>query len=382
MIVIHIPAGGGQATVISIPRDSYVDIAGGYGKHKINSAYAYGKNTAATRLRAQRETGAQLETDSDQAGAKIAIQTVEQFTGLTINHYAAVNLVGFYYISQAVGGVPVCLNAPVHDSYSGANFPAGTQTISGAQALEFVRRRHGLPNGDLDRIKRQQAFMASMAKTVLSAGTLTDPTTLDNLIAAGKAVVIDSNWDILGFAQQLHGMSAGNIRFMTIPIVSITLRTPADGDAVEVDPQQVQAFVQNQIAGGTSSTPPSPTTPSSGNSGIVVDVRNTSGASGPAARVEGTLTAAGYSQGTVANAATRRSSIVYYPSAQRAEALQVAHTLGGLAAGQDSNLTTGHLRVYLGTDYSTGSVATPAASLVPAADPTQPITAGGITCVN
>ncbi len=259
MIVIHIPAGGGQATAISIPRDSYVQLADGFGQHKINAAYTYGKVTAQNQLRAQGVTGPQLATESDQAGAKTAIQTVQQFTGLTINHYAAVNLAGFYSISQAVGGVAVCLNAPAHDSYSGANFPAGPQTVSGSQALAFVRQRYGLPNGDLDRIKRQQTFVASMAKTVLSGGTLTDSTKLSNLITAvTNAVVLDKDFDITSFAQQFHGISAGDLHFVTIPIANITLQTPHDGDAVEVDPHQVQAFIQQQINDPTAPQQPVP----------------------------------------------------------------------------------------------------------------------------
>ena len=151
MIVIHVPADAGKITAISIPRDSYTTIAGGYGKHKINSAYTYGKNAASDTLKAQGVTGAQLELQSSQAGARTAIQTVEQLTGLTINHYAAVGIQAFYDISEAVGGVQVCLNAAVKDSYSGVNLPAGVQTIEGSQALAFVRQRHGLVNGDLPR---------------------------------------------------------------------------------------------------------------------------------------------------------------------------------------------------------------------------------------
>ncbi|HET6286053.1 MAG TPA: LCP family protein, partial [Amycolatopsis sp.] len=124
MIVVHIPAGGAKATAISIPRDSYVDIADGFGKHKINSAYSRGKNTAMTTLRAQGLSGPQLEVKANEAGAKLTIQTIEQFTGLSINHYAAVNLAGFSALSEAVGGVEVCLNAPVQDKFSGAAFPA------------------------------------------------------------------------------------------------------------------------------------------------------------------------------------------------------------------------------------------------------------------
>jgi LCP family protein required for cell wall assembly len=248
IIVVHIPAGGAAATAISIPRDSYVDIAGGYGKHKINSAYSRGKNAAMSGLRTQGLSGAQLEVAANEAGARTTIQTVEKFTGLTINHYAAINLAGFDALSQAVGGVEVCLKAPVHDRYSGADFPAGTQTLSGAQALAFVRQRHGLTS-DLDRIARQQAFLSGMAKKVLSAGTFTDPSKLNSLVAAVHgSVVLDKDWDILSFAQQLRGMTSGAIAFATIPVQSLSLATPSDGDAVKVDPAQVQQFVTTAIS--------------------------------------------------------------------------------------------------------------------------------------
>ncbi len=248
MIVVHIPAGGAAATAISIPRDSYVDIAGGYGKHKINSAYSRGKNAAMSGLRAQGLSGAELEVAANAAGAKAAIQTVEKFTGLTINHYAAINLAGFAALSEAVGGVQICLTAPVHDNYSGANFAAGPQTLSGAQALAFVRQRHGLQS-DLDRIARQQAFLSGMAKNILSAGTFTDLGKLNALVSAVQgSVVLDKGWDIVSFAQQLRGMSSGAIGFLTIPVQSISLPTPSDGDAVKVDPGQVQQFVRTAIA--------------------------------------------------------------------------------------------------------------------------------------
>jgi LCP family protein required for cell wall assembly len=249
MIVVHIPAGGAAATAISIPRDSYVDIAGGYGKHKINSAYSRGKNASMAELRAQGLSGPQLEVAANAAGAKTAIKTVEEFTGLTINHYAAINLAGFDALSQAVGGVEVCLKAPVHDSYSGADFAAGPQTLSGAQALAFVRQRHGLLNGDLDRIARQQAFLSGMAKKVLSAGTFTDVSKLNSLVGAVQgAVVLDKGWDVLSFAQQLRGMTSGAIAFVTIPVQSLSLPTPSDGDAVKVDPGQVRQFVRTAIS--------------------------------------------------------------------------------------------------------------------------------------
>lgn len=397
MIVIHIPAGGGQAVAISIPRDSYVQLADGFGQHKINTAYTYGKVTAQKHLSAQ---GVTAETASDQAGAKTAIQTVQQFTGLTINHYAAVNLAGFYFISQAVGGVPVCLKAPVHDSHSGASFPAGPQTVSGSQALAFVRQRYGLPNGDLDRIKRQQAFMASMAKTVLSSGTLTDSTKLRDLITAiKKTAVLDTSFDIINFAQQLQGISAGDIHFVTIPIASITLRTPEDGDAVQVDPQQVQAFIQQQINGHngasmTSSASPGPQATSSGtalNSRVTVDVVNANGTNGLAGRVMEILATQGFTKGQALTATNRNTTAINYASGEEAAARSVASALGGgIKLVPASVLAAGHVRIYLGKDYAgpdaQGGIA-PSAFHLDNPSAQQPaaadfLAAGGVACIN
>ncbi|GHF63654.1 LCP family protein required for cell wall assembly [Amycolatopsis bartoniae] len=379
MILIHIPAGGGNAVAFSIPRDSYVQIAGGYGKHKINSAYTYAQVAAENSLRAQGVSGAQLNVQAAQAGAKNAIQTVEQLTGLTVNHFASVNLVGFYDVSEAVGGVPVCLNTAVHDSYSGANFPAGEQTISGAQALAFVRQRHGLPNGDLDRIRRQQAFMASMAHTVLSAGTLTDPAKLGNLIGAvQKTVTIDQGWDVFSFAQQLQGLAGGKIRFETIPVGNVDLKT-SDGDSVQVDPAQVKAFIQQAIGGSQSTVVP--TVPSATATGeAVVDVENASGVDNLAARVSQDLSGLGYAVGAVSSVSSRHTTVVDYAAGEQTEAEQVAQFLGGVRIVADPALHAGHVRVYLGTDYSgPGAAPTTPATPTPAA---APITAGGVNCVN
>ncbi|HET6505012.1 MAG TPA: LCP family protein [Amycolatopsis sp.] len=405
MIVIHIPQGGTGATAFSIPRDSYVQLAGGYGMHKINSAYTYAEVAALSKLRAQGVDGASLNVQAAQAGAKNAIQTVENFTGLTINHFASVNLVGFYDISQAIGGVPVCLNEAVHDSYSGANFPAGPQVISGTQALEFVRQRHGLPNGDLDRIKRQQAFMASMAHTVLSAGVLTSPSKLSALIdAVKKTVTIDAQWDVLSFAQQMQNMSAGKIQFETIPVVNPDYTTP-DGSSVEVSPSQVKAFIANAIGGQTGAAAPSSSAASSqsslqGSPDVTVDVENGTGTSGLASRVLDDLSSHGYTAGSATNASSRSSTVVEYASGERTEAQKVAAYLGSnVTVTSDTALSSGHLRIVLGSDYSgpTGQSAsggssdgesniTAASPSTPAAPSTsnQPpaITAGGQNCVN
>src|SRR4051794_563642 len=244
LILVRIPDEAGlPTTAVSIPRDSYVAIPG-FGTHKINSAYARAAAAARARLAAQGVTGPALEQQAAQAARRTLVTTVEQLTGVSVDHYAEVNLAGFADITQAVGGVPVCLNAPVRDSYSGADFPSGPQTLQGPAALAFVRQRHGLPRGDLDRVVRQQAFLASLAHEVLSTGTLADPAQVSGLIAAvSRYVVVDPGWDLLAFAAQARGLTAGAISFRTIPTGQPNLPTPDDGVAVQIDPRAVRDFV-------------------------------------------------------------------------------------------------------------------------------------------
>ena len=411
IILIHIPAGGGKAVAFSIPRDSYVQLAGGYGMHKINSAYTYAEVAAQRSLKGQGVSGPQLAVQSDQAGAQNAIHTIQNLTGLSINHFASVNLAGFYSISQAIGGVPVCLKAPVHDSFSGANFPAGDQTLQGAQALEFVRQRHGLPLGDLDRIRRQQAFMASMAHTVLSAGVLTDTSKLTNLINAIKqSVTIDQGWDIFSFAQQMQSMTGGNIQFQTIPIITESYPTKSDGDAVEVNPTQVQQFIastiQAQGATTTAAAPPPSSAANSGSSGssgnsnakVTAEVLNGSGKTGLASKVMNVLTGKGFTAGSTGNTASRTMSVVEYGSGASSSAQQVAAALGGLTTESSSSVPAGSVRVLIGTKYNGptsdtagsggstssgggGSTAPTSSSSAPQGA-TPSISANGVTCVD
>ncbi|MFC4858033.1 LCP family protein [Actinophytocola glycyrrhizae] len=356
LIMIRIPNDGGPAIGVSMPRDSYVDIPG-YGQHKINSAYARAKNDAMARLKEEGMTDeAQLQVESNQEGAKKLIETVQELTGAGIDHYAEVNLLGFYDITNAIGGIDVCLNEAVDDEYSGARFPAGPQTLAGVQALAFVRQRHGLPNGDLDRIRRQQVFMSGMAKKVFSGDMLTPGSeTLDKLQAAiQKSVVLDKNWDIMQFAQQMVGITGGNIAFETIPHGSIDLRTESDGSAVEVDPDEVRAYVsglvgeQGDQAGGAEGGDDS----SVDNSKTTVNVRNATDRSGLAGSVADELAADGFTKGEVGNADNRDSTVVRHATGEQEAGDRVATALGGnVQVEVDANLPAGSVTVLLGADY-------------------------------
>jgi len=363
LIMIRIPNDGKKATGISMPRDSYVDIPG-YGDHKINSAYLRAKNEAYQKLQNDGvKDKAQLEVRSNQEGAKNLISTVEALTGATIDHYAEVNLLGFYDITKAIGGIDVCLKNRVDDYRSGAHFKKGRQNLTGARALAFVRQRHGLPNGDLDRIVRQQVFMTGMAKKVFSQDMLTPGSdTLDKLRGAvAKSVVLDEDWNVIQFAQQMMNFTGGNLDFKTIPVGRIDLETPEDGSAVEVDPDDVHAFVDGLLGKKPPAKEDDPGKDEAGNDGgeakqVVVNVRNASGQSGLAGEVADALAGEGFTKGEIGNADLRDQTVVRFPEGEQDSAEQVAQALGGEPVVEpDANLQSGSVTVLLGADYEPGS---------------------------
>ncbi|GAB3584000.1 LCP family protein [Amycolatopsis endophytica] len=244
IIVVRIPKNGAKPYALSIPRDTWIDVPRG-GQGKINSVYGLAKQARVNELRRDGERDpAEIERDSDQAGRQSLVQAVQDFTQVRVDHYAEVNLLGFYLITEALGGVQVCLNHATEDKDSGADFAAGVQTVSGGEALSFVRQRKNLPHGDLDRIVRQQAFLSSALHKVLSAGVLTNPGTLGELTdALHRSLVLDANFDLLQFADRAKGLASGDVTFTTIPVITINGRSP-DGQQsiVEVDPVAVRQF--------------------------------------------------------------------------------------------------------------------------------------------
>ncbi|GAB3556062.1 LCP family protein [Actinopolyspora lacussalsi] len=392
LILLHIPRDRSRAVAYSIPRDTYVSMPDGYGKHKINSAFGRAKTQAADELRSEGVSdSAELERRSAEAGRELLVDTVTDLTGVGIDHYAEVNLLGFYRLTKAVGGVEVCLKNAVDDPYSGADFPAGRQTISGGDALAFVRQRHGLPRGDLDRVVRQQAFIAGLARSMLSSGTLSNPARLDRLFSSiERSVVLDSGWDVLGFAQRMHGLAGGNITFDTIPVQDPAYDTP-DGLAVEVDPDEVRETIQRVNDG----RPPQPEPPRQ-LAATTVDVRNTTDITGLAGRVQDDLSEEDVPVGDVGNAAERDTSRVTFGPGADTAASYVAELLDGLPAAEDDGLDSDEIRVLLADDYegpgaAQGFSASDPLSLhpdshAPLAGPSAPsddaITAEGIPCVN
>src|SRR3954469_3301711 len=218
MMVLHVPSGGAKPSIISFPRDAWVSIPG-YGKGKLNSAYSDAYNRAKNQHRTEKQ--------AQSAGILLTLRTLSALTGLHIDHYLQVNLLGFYRISVAIGGIQVCLlhaqNATTDSDafgsgYSGINLPAGVSTIQGAQALAFVRQRHGLPHGDLDRIKRQQYFLSAAFHKIASAGELLNPFKLHDLLdAVSTSLLTDPSLDLLSLARSFEMLGAGDLIFQTLP---------------------------------------------------------------------------------------------------------------------------------------------------------------------
>ncbi|MTE12779.1 LytR family transcriptional regulator [Nocardia sp. CT2-14] len=389
IVLIRVPNDGSSATAISIPRDSYVDIPG-LGMGKINSAYGVTKATTQQKLIDKGADPAEADRRSTQAGRQALVKSVANLTGITVDHYAEVGLLGFVLLTDAVGGVEVCLKSPVDEPLSGADFPAGSQKLSGAQALSFVRQRHELPRGDLDRIVRQQVYMAQLVHQVLSAKMLTSPGRLTELSnAVGRTVVLDDGWDVLGFLHELRDLSGGQVKFETIPVKDLNGWTDNGESVVRVDPAAVHRFVAKAVGDDEA--------PSQGGvdpSTVTVDVYNASGTGGLAAQAAQALAAKSFRTGTVDNwiGGPVQSSRVLAASAGDPRARAVAQVLGGLPVLAQAGLPEGSVRVVLASDYSGPGSATGGATFdfsgssttATPVPPAPPIDAGtnGPKCVN
>ncbi|MDG4533331.1 LCP family protein [Streptomyces sp. AV19] len=264
LILMHIPAGGGKVTAFSVPRDDYVETLYGdgtsQGHHKIKEAYSFGYTKAHDTLSAEGVKGPELEHRSREAGRAATLTTVQRFLGVPVDHFAEVNLLGFYDIAKVLQPIDVCLKHPVRDRYSGADFPAGPQKLDPKQALAFVRQRHGLDGGDLDRTRRQQAFLASVTHRLKSQGVFDDLGKLRELFdVVKKDLVLDSSWNVLDFARRAPDLTSGHVEFRTLPITGFATR---GGESVNlVDPERIRRTVAELTSGGSPSPSPRPSGP-------------------------------------------------------------------------------------------------------------------------
>jgi LCP family protein required for cell wall assembly len=258
LMLVHIPANGQKATAISIPRDDYVPIAGIPGQSfdaKIKEAYGYGLAAEQKALLAAGKPNddATYQQARD-AGRRAELATVSGFLGsVHIDHFVEVTMAGFYEVAQSVAPITVCLNRATQDTYSGADFTKGVQQIDAKQAMAFVRQRRDTSDpsysfSDLDRERRQQAFVVSVIHQLKQAGTFTDIPKMESVLTAvSKNIVVDKDLNLIQLIQQAGAITGGNISFTTLPITGFG--TSPTGESINtVDVPAVQATVKDLLA--------------------------------------------------------------------------------------------------------------------------------------
>ena len=249
LILLRIPRDGSRPSAVSIPRDTSVRVPERNRDEKINGVYGITKALSMERMvGAGEKDRAKINRDSDDEGRTSLIQAVQGLTGARVDHYVEVSLYGFYLLTQAIDGVDVCLNQSTSDPDSGARFRKGPQTVRGGDAVAFVRQRKNLPRGDLDRIVRQQVFLSSAMRKVLSGDLLTNTEKLNALQdAVSKTVIMDGGLHFLDLVNLAQAMSSGDVQFVTIPFEAVGARNDRQQSIIVVDVPKVQAFVKGLL---------------------------------------------------------------------------------------------------------------------------------------
>jgi LCP family protein required for cell wall assembly len=388
LILVHIAAGGGKATGFSIPRDDVVnyphDVTVGstvITEGKIDAAYAYAYDQSLDQTVNSSLTSAQRYLQANQAGQLFEVQTVESVTGVHIDHFIESNIIGFYELSQQFGGLEVCIrpapaqgglpakaNLTDHDVLTGTdnsgfnayadgyNWKKGGKQylhLSAAQSLAYVRSRDTLPGIDIGRTARQQAAIEYILWKLKTSNVLTDLSTVTTLLANAKSYLMyDSDWDLIGSAQDLLSLSSSHLDFDTLPEVSTNnVSIPGYPSAQSANYIDVPA-IQQQVNKAFNGTPLLSPTASS----VTVAVYNGGGASGLAGDVSQDLVAMGYKAGTIADSSTQSQPLqdgtqVFYGagSATQTNAQLIANVMGVQSATSLPSLPAGHVEVLLGS---------------------------------
>jgi LCP family protein required for cell wall assembly len=205
VMLLHIPGNGGPAVLLSLPRDSYVRIPG-YGWNKLNAAYSFG-------------------------GPKLLAETVQNATGLRIEHYMGIGFGGLVNVVNSVGGVTMCFKHSLHDTASGVHIKKGCHSLNGGQALSFVRTRHNFASQDLQREQNQRIFLRALLSKVTSTGTMLNPfAVIPAALGAADSLTVDESTHLKDLISVAFGLRSAETT--TIPIANSNLPTSA-GDAVQ-----------------------------------------------------------------------------------------------------------------------------------------------------
>ncbi|MFF9091386.1 LCP family protein [Streptomyces sp. NPDC014991] len=350
-MVLHISADRSNATVMSIPRDTMTRVPACKDSEtgKSTSGY-YGQVNSAL-----------------QYGPACQVATVHQLTGIPVDHFVKLDFSGVVKMSDAVGGVSVCVDGDVYDTYSHLKLSEGTHTLKGVAALEFVRSRHGFGDGsDLGRTISQHIFLSAMIRKFKSAGTLTDPSAVYALAdAATKALTVDDGLGsvkrLIALASDVNKVPAKRITFATMQ----TAPDPDDDNRVVVGPGAKSLFStiahdQSLSAGSGSKSAVASATATAGASAvpaseIAVTVENGTSVTGRASAVADALTEQGFGSGTTTGNAPSpaATTTLTYGTGRKAAAQTVAKALG-LPASHLKQGTGSGLTLVVGGDWTSG----------------------------
>jgi LCP family protein required for cell wall assembly len=337
LMLVHLSAGHDRASIVSLPRDSYTKLPAhtdpGSGRRhpaepaKLNSAYAHG-------------------------GAPLTVRTVEAMSGIHVDHYLEVDFTSFMRTVDVLGGVPVCTENSLHDTYSGLDLPAGTTKLDGGRALQYVRARHLGDGSDLSRMERQQHFLAAVIEKATDSGVLMNPVKLRKV----ASTVLDSvradsglgSEQMLELGRALRRFDSDSSEFVSVPVADADHRVPKLGSTVKWDmrkarklfaalrddkPLTRQKHRDTERAGGSGGGEASGSAPAAvvdiPPSAVQVQVDNGTHREGLARRVEGKLRRTGFattgSPGTADRNDVSGTEIAYDPRWTRsAQALAAA----------------------------------------------------------
>ncbi|TAM68757.1 LCP family protein [Mycobacterium sp.] len=367
LIVVHISDRDGPVTAVSIPRDDYAELPGCPGSvcaGKIKQAYGLAYQQSLNAQAAGNSGGAGAtdlvarEQTAREAGRKAEIAAVNDFLGISVDHFVEVTLGAFYQIAKAVEPITVCLSGDTRDSYSGADFHQGVQRIDAAEAMAFVRQRRDETDGsftDFDRTRRQQAFLVSLVNAARSGGVLSSVSGLRKMLQVARDnVAVDAGLDLVQFASRASRLTERPLSLYTLPISGFG-KDPNGSDINLVDLSVIRRIVNERFmsdapaaldaASPTAQPPPTPAEP------VILDVVNATSHDGLAAALEEAFAGRGFTRGSATTAPTPAddSMIEYGP-----EAGQGARILADqlhVPVSEDPTVASGTVRLTVGTRF-------------------------------
>jgi LCP family protein required for cell wall assembly len=359
-MLLHIAPGHTRADIISFPRDSMVPVlacADDKQGHPGQSA----QPGELERLNATFSAG----------GAPCLWKTLEQETGIRIQHFVEVNFAGFQSIVNDVGGVPVCLPFAISNPQSRLRLAAGKHVVSGAQALAFVRLRENVGEGsDTQRIQRQQYFLAAVMQKLKSTNLLSQPSRIFNVVRdVAKSLTTDSGLDLstmLRIANSMKSLSSSSVQLVTVPVVpyagdpaaELSWEQPQSARmfrAIERDKNLPATAKAKGKAKGNGKAKPATVEPTASPATVHVQVLNGSGVQGVAGTTASALTAKGFAvtgTGPAANYGFTSSVIQYSSAAQLPEVNTLKALVGPVVVQHDTALGTGSLNLIVGSSFN------------------------------